>query len=640
MTTNPNSLQKKDKILCPNCLIPIKTNLKFLKFSNGNNTQIKYDYNSDFSIIYCDNCSLNFTFISCAFCEKKIFMKIYQQNIIYNGLNGYNITCPYKSCQKIFYFTVCPKCQLVQKQKKFIKEGKIITCLNPNCQYQYMQVNCPIKYCTDLISLDKSKASSNFPLGIMLSHKNEIMFQKINCYYCCRPIVYKTIKTHKNKYCEAQKVQCPYKDCGKFFNRIICPEPKCHAEIYINDGWYEMGSQINCKCKKQFGKILCPECGKMNICENNYFKLGRLKCGFHNCMKETNMISCLFCRKLNIIDKNIQISGQVIKCGYCRNSFNQIVCPFCHRANPFPLADFSFGKLYKCKYLTCSKEFQFLICPNCNKHYIIRDKEEGHRLKCPRCQILFMNWGCPFCKCNILDKNTELKIGQKIKCPLNECSKIYSFIRCSQCYRLIFSKEKESFIGTPVKCPYQNCGAYTTIIYCSICKTKIEYNGKIENLKDIKNTNCVNCKKKLDFYQKNNLIYNGDLKILEKIEGKKIEFGVGEIDDNYMGIQELFFKDNSKNLSQFKNELNEEINKEKISNNGNEGLININKNINDIPKKLGECIVCHNNIKESVFVPCGHRCTCYNCAVIIFEIYKKCPKCKVEASCIIKKVYE
>ena len=634
--TMSNSLKKRDRILCPNCLILIKTNLNSLKFSNGNNTQIKYDNNLDFSIIFCENCSLKFTFVSCAFCEKKIFMKIYKENIKYNGLDGHNIKCPYKSCQQYFYFTECPKCQYAQKQKKFIKEGNIITCLNSNCQYHYFQVNCPVEHCIDLISLERSKAFSNFPNGIILSHKNELMFQKIYCCYCCRPIVYKTIKTHKNKYYEGQKVQCPYKDCQKFFNRIICPH--CHEEIYINDGWYKMGSQIKChRCNQQFGKILCPPCGKMNVCEKNYFRMGHIKCGFHNCMKESNMINCLFCRKLNILDNNIQISGRVIKCGYCNNSFNQVCCPFCQRTNPFPFADFSLGKLYKCKYLTCWKEFQFLVCPNCYKDYNIKDKEEGHRLKCPRCQTLFINWGCPFCKCNILDKNTNLKIGQMIECPSNKCKKKYSFIRCSECYRLIYSKENESIYGKTVKCPYKECGVYTTMIFCSSCETKIMYKGKNPNLSE--NINCDNCKQNFN-YKKNKLVYNGDLKILEQIEGKIIEFGEGEIDGNYMVIQNLFFKDNNKIFSQFNAELSEEINTEKYENNTNKGLINFNNNNDDNPKNLRECIVCHNNLKESIFVPCGHRCACYNCAVIVFEIFKKCPKCNTEASCIIKKVYE
>ena len=638
MKTKSNSIQKIDKILCPNCLIPINTYLNNLKLSNGNNTQIKCDENSDFSIISCKNCLLNFTFISCPYCEKKIFMKIYQNNFKYNGLDGHNIRCPYKSCQQIFYFTECPKCKFVQKQKKFIKEGKDIICLNDNCKYIYIQVNCPIKYCTDLLSLDKQKAAKNFPLGIMLLHENEIMFQKINCYYCCRPIVYKSKKNHKNKYCEAQKVECPYNDCGKFFNRIICPN--CNDEIYINDGWYEMGSSIMCyKCGKQFGKILCPACGKMNICEKNFFSMGHIKCGFHNCLKESNMINCLFCRKLNILDNNIQISGQVIKCGYCKNSFNQIFCPYCQRKNPFPLADFSFGKVYKCKYLTCNKEYQILFCPNCHKNYNIKNREEGHRLKCPRCQTLFMNWGCPFCKCNILDKNTKLRMGQLTKCPSKQCNKIYSFIRCSQCYRLIFSKENESLYGKTVKCPYQDCKAYSSMIYCQNCESKIIYNGKKTDLNEGENINCINCNKNF-IYQKNNLLYNGDLRFLEQIEGKKIDFGIGEVDENYLGIQELFFFNKAKTLSKLNTKSNEVNDKDKFQDNVNKGLININEKNNIIPKNLGECIVCHNNLKESIFFPCGHRCACYKCAVIIFEIYKKCPKCNAQASCIIKKVYE
>ena len=77
-------------------------------------------------------------------------------------------------------------------------------------------------------------------------------------------------KNYKNKYCEGQKVVCPYKDCKKTFNRLICPA--CLEENYINDGWYEMGSKVKCnKCKLNFGKILCPICGKMNTCENNFF---------------------------------------------------------------------------------------------------------------------------------------------------------------------------------------------------------------------------------------------------------------------------------------------------------------------------------------------------------------------------------
>ena len=615
----------KETVLCPQCLDPIYMQLNILNISNGNSIQPKYYEFTDFMKLSCQKCNIHFTFILCVYCNKRIFMKIHPEAVEYNGLNGHNIKCPYKACGQTFYFTKCIKCNKVQKQKRALKEGSIIICLNKSCNFQYIQVNIPIKYCVDLISFEKPKFFSNFPIGIMLLHKNEIMYQKINCYYCCRPIVFKSKKDHKNKYCEAQKVECPYNDCKKSFNRIICPN--CCDEIYINDGWYEMGSKINCHgCQKFFGKILCPTCGKMNTCQNNFFKLGHMKCGFHNCLKENNMINCLYCRKLNIFDENIQISGQVIKCGYCKNIFNEIFCPYCKLTNPFPLADFSFGKVYKCQYLTCMKEFQFLICPNCYIYSFTKENQEGLKLKCKACQTLFMNWGCPFCKSNILDKDTSLQIGQMIRCPFEKCTKIYSFIRCSECQKLIFSKEKENIFGKAVKCPYQNCKAYTLNTYCHLCNVKTIYNGKKHSLNEGENVSCENCKKNYNF-QKNNSLYKGNLKILEQIKGKKIDFGVGEVDENYLAIQELFFNIKNNNYPAIFVETNDKNSGEKQSSNS--------KNYN-----LGECIVCHNNLKESVFFPCGHRCVCYNCAVILFAVSKKCPKCNQEVSCIIKKIYE
>ena len=115
---------------------------------------------------------------------------------------------------------------------------------------------------------------------------------------------------------------------------------------------------------------------------------------------------------------------------------------------------------------------------------------------------------------------------------------------------------------------------------------------------------------------------------MEQIEGRTIDFGVGQVDDNYLAIQELFFDDlRYKCPSVFESEYSDQGLKEKNY---------IVKNFN----ALGECIVCHNNLRESVFVPCGHRCACYNCAVIVYAVTKRCPRCNEEASCIIKKIYE
>ncbi len=618
----------EERLICPQCLGPVVINLPLIT-SNGINVSPKKTKIVEFVKLSCQKCDLEFIFLLCAFCNKKIFMKKHPKDAPYNGLIGTNIRCPYKSCGKFYYLTKCPKCNILQKQKKYIKEGSIITCLNEECKFQYIQVNCPVKYCTDLTTIEKPKNFTNFPIGLIFVHKNEIMYQKINCYYCWRPIVFPSNKKSKNKYCECQRVECPYMDCKKIFNRIICPF--CYEEIYINDGWYKMGSKIKCpRCKEYFGKILCPSCEKINTCKQNFFKLGILKCGFHNCFKENNIINCLYCRRLNIFNEKTLIEGQVIKCGYCQNTFNEILCPFCKKSNPFPLADFSLGKVYKCQYLTCMKEYQFLICPKCNTYSYIKETREGQKLECENCKTIFMNWGCPFCKSNIMDENTSLQLGEMIKCPYEKCHKEYSFIRCAGCNKLIFSNENESLLGKAVKCPNQKCKTYTTIIYCPSCKVKTIYSGKRISLKEGDEISCQNCKQNYKFKNSNSL-YKGELKVLKHIEGKTIKFGVGEVDQNYLAIQQLIISDKENGF------INPSL------------LINEQNNVQSIVQKrddttknnlLGECIVCHNNLKESVFVPCGHRCVCYNCAVVVFAITKRCPKCNTEATCIIKKVYD
>lgn len=51
------------------------------------------------------------------------------------------------------------------------------------------------------------------------------------------------------------------------------------------------------------------------------------------------------------------------------------------------------------------------------------------------------------------------------------------------------------------------------------------------------------------------------------------------------------------------------------------------------------CIVCLERPKMSVFVPCGHKCTCEECAIKFVDKHK-CPLCKKSVESIIKKVFE
>lgn len=619
-----NINSKKNNIFCPQCKHDLsKENLinNDLRFNEKNNNQ------DEFIKLKCQKCSIEFCYILCIYCDKKIYMKMHFNDVEYNGLNGFNINCPYELCKKVFFFTKCFKCNRTQKIASYKKEGSIITCHYQDCKFEFLQIICPIKMCCDIKNFSKPKVNTNFPFGIMDIHKKEfeVMFQKIICCNCLRPIVFLSNRGHRNKYIEGQKVECPYEDCKTIFNRLVCPN--CYTENYVKNGWYNMGSKIKCKeCKQYFGKILCPSCGKMNVCEENFFKSGLMKCGISSCLEKNYMINCIYCRKLNIFKKKIPINGQKIKCGYCHYIFNEIFCPFCRLLNPFPLGDFCFGKVYKCKYLNCLKEYQFLICPNCLLYTSTKEKQEGKKLKCDECHVLFMNWGCPFCKNITMDKNTTLLLGKMVKCPEKSCGKVYSFIRCSKCQKLIFSNENQSFFGKSIKCPYKNCGQFTLLNQCPLCKTKAVYSGERNSYNEGEKIVCPKCKREYTFTQDNN-IYNNELTILNTIEGEVINYGVGEKDENFLFKENLFFFKNNSLLypSQF-------IDISLIQNSCN--IIDSKNN------SLDDCIICHNNIRESIFYPCGHRCVCYNCAVLVFEVNKKCPKCDKEVKCIVKKLYE
>ena len=156
-----------------------------------------------------------------------------------------------------------------------------------------------------------------------------------------------------------------------------------------------------------------------------------------------------------------------------------------------------------------------------------------------------------------------------------------------------------------VKCSYQGCGVNTLVIKCPIYETKIIYKGEYNNYNDGDNIVCQNCKNNFQF-KKNKEIYNNNLTILEEIEGETIDFDVEEIDENYLMKEDLFFDKGLKKRT---------------------GLYPTHFIIENSTKELikhsiEECMVCLGCLKESIFYLCGLRCVCYNCAVIIFTVYK------------------
>ena len=601
-----------EKIPCPQCLGTIKITSKlYLLLSNGQNYGKKEFFFQEFTKLNCHICNLDFTFILCAFCNNKIYMKIHPSSFEYNGLNGFNIKCPYNSCNKLFFFAICPKDQSKIKINKFLREGDVINCTNMDCKFQYIQVNCPFKLCEDILWAEKPIKKNTFPFGIIIQHKKEILYQKISCIGCKRPICFSSSKYNQNKYYEGQKTVCPYPDCKTTFNRIICVI--CGKDNYINEGWYEYGSEIKCtECKEKFGKILCTKCGNLNSFRNKYFKFGEVVCSRENCKHESNIMNCLFCRQMNIFQNRIPLIGRRIKCGYCGQTFCKTPCPFCSEINFFPFGDFFFGKYYKCQSFNCLKGYQILLCPKCLLCSSLKNSKEGQKVQCEKCKTIYMNWGCKFCKLNILAENTTLKIGQIIQCPSPKCQKQYSFMTCWKCEKIIYSEENENIYGRVKQCQNPLCKEKTIMTFCPQCKKRVIFQGN----RDIDDNETIRCKfcKEIYVFKREYNKYDGILKIYEELEGQKFKFGEGEIDENYKLKEELFFTKKVENGSGDNYQL-EQIN-------------------------YGECMICHDNLKESVFFPCGHRCTCYNCARLFFTAEKKCPKCKQKAICIIKKIYE
>ena len=118
-------------------------------------------------------------------------------------------------------------------------------------------------------------------------------------------------------------------------------------------------------------------------------------------------------------------------------------------------------------------------------------------------------------------------------------------------------------------------------------------------------------------------IYCENLSVLKNIQGMPIQFGESRVDDNYLFFENsVLIKDNN---------LYESDNNETNSNNHNHNICNYDKNLIAKNKAHNLCILCHCDKKESVFYPCGHRCTCYKCAVFYFEMYKKCPRCNQDS---------
>ena len=579
--------------------------------------------------------------LKCIYCNKTINIK-FNEKTAKNRVNGINIKCPYNQCLQYFYISICPKCKYNNYFKEYIYEGDLIRC--EKCQFKYLQSRCVFENCNELFYFEAPIIFLHSPLGIICKHKNKDYFQKLTCHYCLRPITYISGEDKTKRYYEGKKIICPYEDCKKSFNRLICPN--CNRVNIVESGRYIMGKKIRCfYCNYFFAKILCNICLKISTLEENSLKYGEFKCKNDNCGSFISMANCLFCLRLNYFpfNKNISlIQGQKIQCGYddCKERFNIVYCAGCGELNPFPKGDFVFGKLYKCIYGNCSKNFMVLVCPSCFTYSRTIEETEGRKYNCNKCGTLLSNYGCPHCNISILDKDSSLILGQIIQCPNPECKGKFSFCRCVECKRLIYYKEENTIIGKKVRCDF--CKTKSINILCFKCNSRISM--EIDNTTTFENgetITCPNCREGF-IYDKNQAIiiknekgeeinldrdiYYNNLSYINEIKGNTIDYGISEIDPNYLNIEQNIFKCEDS----YENDKNDDMT---ITNDDD-----INTDIEKEKRKY-MCIICQSEEKESIFYPCGHRCCCYKCAMYNFTVFQKCPKCDIIPSAVIRKVF-
>ena len=53
-----------------------------------------------------------------------------------------------------------------------------------------------------------------------------------------------------------------------------------------------------------------------------------------------------------------------------------------------------------------------------------------------------------------------------------------------------------------------------------------------------------------------------------------------------------------------------------------------------------QCSMCLEKPSQSVFIPCGHRCVCWECGRKVMETSKKCPICQKESNFLLPRVYD
>lgn len=549
----------------------------------------------------CGKCNKSFIFFECYQCGRNIYFRNKSRFDEYM-----RIECPYIDCRVKYIKSKCISCEkrnYTRINDKSVEEYKH-KCVH--CNREYKNSICPIEKCNEITKINAS--NNNIPpdteITPFITCKScDYVSIQIICIFCNRYIVYED-----GNLIEGQKIICPYPDCMNVYSYVYCL--KCKEMIIFNKGCFSYGDIIECyRCLCIFSVVFCPDCLMIYKTDQN-LEGKKLICNNNKCLISFCFVNCLYCRNINLWHDNSYIPGQIIVCSYCHKSFNKVICPSCDIYNVYYNNNFEFGRNYICINENCKAEkFSFFICPYCRCSNYSTEYTPGDVIKCGNCANKYINITCVYCNSLILELGGKYTCDGYVICPC--CDGVFIFSLCLSCRKGLYFKvnDTERIYTFPDELHIQ----------CECSSEIIIYTGnKNKELIEIRQRNVYN--------------FVG----IEYIQGRKFRFS--------NPIKHYIEEENEGLLIKNNNVYSRRVSSNSIPS-LNE-LLGIGNGSDDRFPSLNElleynkCIICIDRQRQAVFVPCGHKYCCCECAKNIYETKNICPICNSIIEKILDKVFD
>lgn len=333
-------------------------------------------------------------------------------------------------------------------------------------------------------------------------------------------------------------------------------------------------------------------------------------------METLSEIKCLSCNNsCSLLPPDLQDKSllyQKFSCNECKVENYAIKCKYCSSVVQSLLKkDFAPGATIKCRIQACSKEFQYLKCPNydCNKfNYRVAGLEYGVLEKCD-CGTAYKSYLCDNCQ-HVQPQKMSVGFFGSIVC--NNCSKSLKQLTCTSCERTFYSA-KHGLTSMYWIDPF---------VKCSFCIEK----GPTAN-----HSNSVSGK----FSNFETLSSNKSISLFNNSTGPSSTSS--DLFTNAKAPTPSLFNNSqilNSNVSSslFNNSQAPSSNTDNIKPSADDLTQRINdiKETDDTPTQDEEkqCLICFENQKKVVFIPCNHLSCCLACTKAIMKKQRECPVCK------------